>query len=301
MPPPREAGGYHPPFDSLAARGDKLGFRVRSSMSLRPSSWTAAAAALAASLLASSAGAQPRLLRPDDIFALQDVSDPEVSPEGKWVAYTVTRLDAKEDASDADIYMAPLAGGPALRLTASPKAERSPRWSPDGRWLAFLSGREGKKTQVWLMSREGGEAVRLTDYKASVSSLAWSPDSTRLALVVSDVDPDDDDVADGDAAKDRKAKAPKPIVIHRLQFKRDTEGYLREVRSHVNVFDVATKSSVAVTSGPYDDADAAWSPDGKWIAFSSNRSKDPDASRDSDIFVVEARAGATPRSLGTGP
>src|SRR5205085_10486023 len=124
--------------------------------------------------------------------------------------------------------MAPLAGGPALRLTTSPKPERSPRWSPDGKWLAFLSGREGKNTQVWLMSREGGEAVKLTDFKASVSSMAWSPDSTRLGLIVSDVDPDDPE-ADDDAGspavgvkeKEKRPKAPKPIVIRRLQFKRD--------------------------------------------------------------------------------
>ena len=151
------------------------------------------------------------------------------------------------------------------------------------------------------MSREGGEAETLTDVKASVSSMAWSPDSTRLALIVSDVDPDDPDTGDEDAKEKDKKKAPKPIVIRRLQFKRDTEGYLREIRSHVLVFDVSAKSSFAVTSGPYDDADAAWSPDGKWIAFSSNRTKDPDASRDSDIFVVEARAGAAPRQLPTGP
>jgi dipeptidyl aminopeptidase/acylaminoacyl peptidase len=256
-------------------------------------------------LLAAPAAAPARPLRPEDIFALKEVADPELSPEGKWVAFTVTTMDAKEDESDTDIYMAPFAGGPALRLTASKKAEKSPRWSPDGKWLAFLSEREGKKTQVWLMSRDGGEAVKLTDFKASVSSLAWSPDSTRLALVVSDVDPDDPDAEsdDGDAAgKDKKKdKAPKPIVVRRLQFKRDNEGYLRDIRSHVHVFDVASKSSFAVTSGSYDDADAAWSPDGKWIAFSSNRTKDPDASRDADIFLVEARAGATPRSLVTGP
>src|SRR5450432_4273261 len=271
-------------------------------MSHRPS-LSILGGALAASLLAASARVWAPALRPDDVFALRDVNDPEVSPAGKWVAYTVTRLDAKEDASNADIYLAPLAGGPALRLTASHKSEHSPRWSPDGRWLAFLSGRDGKKTQVWLMSREGGEAEKLTDFKASVSSLAWSPDSTRLALIVSDVDPDDDEADDDapDASKDKKAKAPKPIVLHRLQFKRDTEGYLREVRSHVNVFDVATKASFAVTAGPYDDSDLAWSPDGKSIAFSSNRTKEPDSNRDSDIFVVEARAGATPRSLGTGP
>ena len=253
------------------------------------------------------AAAPARPLRPEDVFALKEVADPELSPEGKWVAYTVTTMDAKEDESDTDIYMAPFAGGPALRLTASKKAEKSPRWSPDGKWLAFLSGREGKKTQVWLMSREGGEAVKLTGFKASVSSLAWSPDSTRLALIVSDVDPDDpdagedEDAAGADNADKKKDKAPKPIVVRRLQFKRDNEGYLRDIRSHVHVFDVASKSSFAVTSGPYDDADAAWSPDGRWIAFSSNRTQDPDASRDADIFVVEARAGAAPRSLATGP
>jgi len=254
---------------------------------------------------AAPAAAAARPLRPEDVFALKEVADPELSPEGKWVAYTVTTMDAKEDESDTDIYMAPFAGGPALRLTASKKAEKSPRWSPDGKWLAFLSGREGKKTQVWLMSREGGEAVKLTDFKASVSSLAWSPDSARLALIVSDVDPDDPDADDEDAAgadkEKKKDKAPKPIVVRRLQFKRDNEGYLRDIRSHVHVFDVASKASFAVTSGSFDDADAAWSPDGKWIAFSSNRTKDPDASRDSDIFVVEARAGAAPRSLVTGP
>jgi dipeptidyl aminopeptidase/acylaminoacyl peptidase len=261
-------------------------------------------AALLAAPAPSAPAASTRALRPDDIFALKEVGDPEISPEGKWVAFTVTTMDAKEDETDTDIYMAPFAGGPALRLTASRKAEKSPRWSPDGKWLAFLSAREGKKTQVWLMSRDGGEAVKLTDFKASVSSLAWSPDSTRLALIVSDVDPDDPDTDDGEDAAGtdkKKPKAPKPIVVRRLQFKRDTEGYLRDLRSHVHVFDVATKASFAVTSGSYDDADAAWSPDGRWIAFSSNRTKDPDASRDTDIFVVEARAGAPPRSLVTGP
>src|SRR3954464_15776865 len=178
-------------------------------------------ALLAAPLAADTAGG-PRPLKVDDIFALKTVSDPRISPDGLWVAYTVRSLDPKEDSADSDIYMLLFAGGAPLRLTSSPKAESRPRFSPDGRWLAFTSGRGGKHSQVWLLDRRGGEAVKLTDYKADVSDLEWSPDGKRLALVVGDLDPDehDDEKVEG-AGSGGADKTPKPIVIHRLQFKRD--------------------------------------------------------------------------------
>ncbi len=241
-----------------------------------------------------------RPLKVDDIFALKTVGDPQISPDGSWVAYTVRWLDPKEDSSDTDIYMVPFAGGDPLRLTSSPKAESHPRFSPDGRYLAFLSGREGESAQVWLLDRRGGEAVKLTDLKSSVSDFSWSPDAKRLALVVGDVDPDDaddEDKADGD--KEKKPKTPKPIVINRLQFLRDGDGFLRDLRQHLYVFDVAGKSSFQITSGPYDDAEPVWSPDSRWIAFTSNRTADPDANDNSDIFVVEAKAGEKPRAVTT--
>lgn len=244
------------------------------------------------------ARAQQRNLRVDDLFALKSVGDPRLSPDGQWVAYTVQSLDAKEDASDTDIFMAPLAGGEALRLTASKKPETSPRFSPDGKWIAFLSSREAKKTQVWLLPRQGGEAVKLTDFKANVSALAWSPDSTRMALVIADVDPDDADAAPADPEKPKTAK---PIVVQRLQFKRDGQGYLRDVRRHIHVFDVKNKTSVQVTSGPYDDGDPEWSPDGQWLAFVSNRTPEPDTNANTDVFIVRARTGETPRSLTSSP
>jgi dipeptidyl aminopeptidase/acylaminoacyl peptidase len=246
--------------------------------------------------------ADARPLQPADVFSLKDVSDPRLSPDGREVAYTVTTLDAKEDDSDADVYLVSTDGGEPLRLTSSKKEESHARFSPDGQWIAFLSDREGKKTQVYLLSRRGGEAVKLTDFKASVSDLAWSPDSKRLALVVSDVDPDAaDDEAEEKAPEDKK-KTPKPIVLRRLQFKRDGEGYLREVRKHVHVFDVGKKASVQVTSGPFDDSEPAWSPDGQSIAFVSNRTlPDPDRSQDADVYVVAAGEGRVPRRLETGP
>ena len=277
----------------------------RSAIRLAPVLLAAALAALPA-VASAAAPSAPRPLRVDDIFSLKTVSDPQLSPDGSAVAYTVRWLDAKEDTSDSDLYLLPFAGGEPLRLTASPKPESHPRFSPDGRYLAFLSGRDGKKSQVWLLDRRGGEAVRLSDYKADVSDLVWSPDGKRLALVVGDVDPDDPEnqPESGDKAgggKPGTEKTPKPIVIHRLQFLRDGEGFLRELRQHLYVLDVASKASVQVTSGPYDDNEPAWSPDGRTLAFASNRTQDPDANDNSDIFLVEARAGQTPRAVVTSP
>lgn len=258
-------------------------------------------AALATLLALPLAAEAPRSLKPEDVFSLKTVDDPQVSPDGRWVAYTVKSLDPRRDASDTDVYRISREGGEALRLTASPKPETTPRFSPDGKWLAFLSGREGGKTQVWLLPLQGGEAFKLTSYKADVSGLAWSPDGKRLALVVGDVDPDDEDEEKAGAEGEAAPKTPKPIVIRRLEFKQDGVGYLRDLRQHIHVFDVEKKTSEAITAGPYDDSDPVWSPDGRFLAFTSNRTENPDANDNTDVFVVEAKAGAAPRAVTTSP
>jgi len=250
------------------------------------------------------AGQSKRPLQSDDIFDLKTVADPRISADGAWVAYTVSLMDRKDDNSDSDIYMVPTAaalrqgqGDGAIRLTSSRKPETSPRWSPDGRSLAFLSSRDGKKTQVYLLDRRGGDAQVLTDYKTGVSSFAWSPDSSRLAIVVSDPDPNESDAEKDDASG--QAKKPKPHVITRLQFMRDGEGYLTDVRRHIHVFDIATKKEFEVAHDRWDDGAPVWSPDGTLIAFSANRTDNPDANDNTDVFVVEARTGAKPRALTT--
>jgi dipeptidyl aminopeptidase/acylaminoacyl peptidase len=249
-----------------------------------------------------------RPLTPDDIFELKTVGDPRISPDGAWVAYTVSTMDRKEDNSDTDIYMVPTSGGDSIRLTSSKKPESGPRWSPDGRYLAFTSARDGKKSQVYLLDRRGGDAVAITDYKTGASAVAWSPasavawspDSSKLALLVSDPDPKDSDAdpstGSGQASDDKK---PKPHVITRLQFMRDGEGYLTDIKRHIHVFDIATKSDVEIAHDRYDDGAPVWSPDGKLIAFSSNRTDNPDANDNSDIFVVDPKAGAKPRAVTT--
>ena len=239
----------------------------------------------------------------DDVAKIREVRDPQCSPDGKWVAYSVGTIDVKEDKHDSDIWMVSYDGKTDLRVTSSTESEGTPRWSPDGQYLSFLSSRPGKArgNQVWILDRRGGEAVQLTDVKGRLQSYEWSPDAKRLALVIGDPDPDADPAAEsgGGAGAGRGGKAPKPIVIDRYKYKSDGAGYLLSGRhSTIYLFDVATKKLERLTTGKdYDESSPSWSPDGSRIAFISNHAKEPDRDPEGQLYIADARTASTEKAL----
>jgi dipeptidyl aminopeptidase/acylaminoacyl peptidase len=243
-----------------------------------------------------------RPLSLDDLGKLKEVRDPQCAPDGKSVAFVVSQIDVKEDKpGSGHIWTVGIDGQNERQLTSSSESESSPRFSPDGKYLAFTSSRPGKAkgNQVWLLDRSGGEAFQLTEIKGRLQGFEWSPDSKRLALTIGDPDPDaPDESASTGGAPAAPRKAPKPIVIDRYKYKQDVQGYLLSGRhSYVYLFDIASKSLDRLTKGKADESSPAWSPDGTRIAFMSNRHPDPDREPSSQLFVVDAKKESTEKAL----
>jgi dipeptidyl aminopeptidase/acylaminoacyl peptidase len=226
-----------------------------------------------------------------DIARLADVGEPAFAPDGNTVAYTVKVSNLDRDRQQSDLWRVDYDGQDRTQLTATPNDDEwAPAWSPDGRWLAFLADRGGDdaEAQVWVMPARGGEARALTTVAQGVIDFAWSPDSRRLALIIADaVRP----------AGTPKPKNPPPIVTERFHFKRDVDGYLGAQRSHLYLFEIATGQLTQLTSGERDESVPSWSPDGRQIAFLTQRGEEANRTGQLWLHLIEPGAGAAERPL----
>src|SRR5881394_4652855 len=252
---------------------------------------------LAIAVATASAADPGRTLKPEDFAQLRDVDEPNISPDGNLVAYVVKVADMEKDKRPGNLWLAKWDGSENRALTFGNKGQKHPRWSPDGKWIGFLSGREddNEEDQLWLLPIAGGEAEKITTVKGGVDDFAWSPDSKRIVLVVHDPDPREPE------KKAKEKKTVPPLVIDRLFFKKDIDGYLTQRYSHLQLVDLATRKVEPLTSGRHDDVWPAWSPDGKEIAFVTKRGDDPDRTQNWDVWVIAAEPGAKERQLTTSP
>ena len=245
-----------------------------------------AASACGIAISGGNAQGSARALTIADMRRFADVSDPRMSRDGEWIVYTVSTVDTAHDRSNGDIWRARWDGRQVTRMTWGTDDEHSPQFVGSTRAISFLSARGDTREsdQLWLLPPDGGEARRLTTIKNGVDDYSWSPDGKRVVLALRD------STADADSA-------PHPIVLDRLQFKQDVEGYLDSRRVHLWLFDVDSRSLVQLTRGNHDDMMPEWSPDGTAILFSSKQQKDPDRTDNWDLFVIAPTPGAAAHQL----
>ena len=223
-------------------------------------------------------------ISPDIVYKLQGVGDPALSPDGTQLAYSQSWIDQGDGMeSRSRIMMLDLPGGEGREFTQGNK-DTVPKFSPDGRCLAFLRSDDAGNKQVWRMEANGGEACPLTGTPGGVTEFSWSPDGQRLVFCA-DVDPE------ASAVDENAVSTPKTKVVRRIRYRYDTLGWRGDSHHHLFIVDANGENLRQITDGDWDDLCPQWSPDGASIAFLSGRRDDRDLRALTELYVVPAGGG----------
>jgi dipeptidyl aminopeptidase/acylaminoacyl peptidase len=250
-------------------------------------------------MLTAFAFAQERRFTIDDLLKVRRVSDPQVSPKGDLVAFTITDMDKAANKGTTQIYVVPLAGGEMRQLTNDEHSSASPRWSPDGERLAFISARDGED-QIWTIDVSSGALKKITSISTGAGDPVWSPDGNWIAFT-SDIYPEcKDDACNKRMADEHAQSKVKPHIAERLLY-RHWKSWKDGTRSHIFVVSAQGGEARDLTPGDYDAppfslggmTDYAFSPDSKELAFASNHDKVEAISTNGDIWLVSVRGGTT--------